>query len=106
MTPEDIVTILLIHFVLLLTITGLLILILFKLYKMGEQLDAINAKLDAANEKVTKVAADVAHLHDLISGTGETPTAEEWQAVKDKADALNASLQAVDDSTEDANPPE
>lgn len=69
---------------------------------MGEQLDAINSKLDAANDKVTKIAADVAHLHSLITGTGETPTAEEWAAVKEKADALNASLQAVDDATEDA----
>lgn len=68
---------------------------------MGENLNEITAALDAANEKVTKIAADVAHLHDLINGTGETPTAEEWQAVKDKAAELNTSLQAVDDSTPD-----
>lgn len=86
--------------VLLTILIGLAIFIINKIIKMGENLDAINAKLDAANAKVTKIAADVASLHDIINNTsGETPTAEEWQAVKDKADALNASLQAVDDST-------
>lgn len=78
----------------------LLHLILKKLQQMGENLNEITAQLDAANEKVTKIAADVQSLHDQINNTsGETPTPEEWQAVKDKAAALNASLQAVDDVT-------
>lgn len=77
----------------------LLHLILKKLNQMGDNLNEITAALDAANEKVTKIAADVQRLHDLINQTGETPTPEEWQAVKDKAAALNASLQAVDDAT-------
>lgn len=78
--------------------------ILKKLNLMGDQLNEISAKLDEANTKVTKIAADVASLHDLINNgsTGETPTPAEWQAVKDKAAALNDSLQAVDDSTPDA----
>lgn len=99
MTPETIVVLFAVFLILLITIVALSILILIKLTKMGENLDAINAKLDAADAKIVKVAADVTHLHSLITGTGETPTAEEWQAVKDKADALNASLQAVDDAT-------
>lgn len=99
MLAETIIAIILAHFILVVTIIGLLILILLKLSKMGQELDAINAKLDSANEKVAKVAADVAHLHTLIAGTGETPTPAEWAAVKEKADALNTSLQAVDDAT-------
>lgn len=75
-------------------------LIIKKLNKMGQNLDELNAKLDQATAKVTAIAADVQRLHDLISNTtGETPTAAEWQAIKDKADSLNASLQAVDDQT-------
>jgi peptidoglycan hydrolase CwlO-like protein len=99
MVAETIIAIIVSFFILIVTCIALHILTLLKLSKMGDQLNEISAKLDAANEKVTKIAADVQHLHDLISGTGETPTAEEWQAVKDKAEALNASLQAVDDAT-------
>ena len=74
-------------------------LIIKKLNHMGINLTEIADSLTAANDKVTKVAADVQRLHDLIAGTGEAPTAAEWQAVKDQAAALNTSLQAVDDAT-------
>jgi len=78
----------------------LLIIILFKLLFMSEQLDLIKADLLAANEKVTKVAADVQRLHDRIDEIGDgVPTAEEWAEVKQLSADLNASLQAVDDQT-------
>ena len=75
--------------------------IIHKLNIMGENLNQIKDDLAAANEKVVKIAADVAHLHDLIDNAGETPTAAEWQEVKDAAAALNTSLQSVDDATPD-----
>lgn len=68
---------------------------------MATQLEQLSASLDAANEKVAKVAADVQHLHDLITQAGDNPTPEQWAAVQAKADTLNNSLQAVDDQTED-----
>lgn len=72
-----------------------------KLTNMATQLETLSASLDAANEKVAKVAADVQHLHDLITQAGDNPTPEQWAAVQAKADTLNNSLQAVDDQTED-----
>lgn len=77
----------------------LLILIIIKLFFMSEQLNEIKAKLVTANDKITRVAADVQRLHDLIEAAGDIPTEEEWQEVKDLADGLNTALQAVDDST-------
>lgn len=81
------------------------ILIISKLNKMNTDLQEVKTALDAANAKVSKVAADVASLHAKIDAiTAEQPTAEEWAAVKAQASDLNASLQAVDDQTEDAAP--
>lgn len=66
---------------------------------MSTELDAIKADVIAANEKVTKVAADVARLHELITAGGDVPTAEQWAEVKQLTADLNTSLQAVDDAT-------
>lgn len=76
-------------------------LIIQKLNDMGQNLDDIKQALADANTKADKIASDVQHLHDLISGTGETPTPEQWQEVKDAAAALNNKLQGIDDQTED-----
>lgn len=77
----------------------LLFIIIIKLFSMSAELNEIKEKLIAADAKVTKVAADVQRLHDLIAAAGEVPTAAEWAEVKALADGLNASLQAVDDAT-------
>ncbi len=79
----------------------LLLLIIKNQNQMSAKLDEVNAALDAVNEKVDKVAADVASLHTQIDGI-DSPTAEEWQATKDKVAAINTKLQAVDDATPDA----
>ena len=68
---------------------------------MSEELDSIKGALVSAQEKVTKVAADVASLHAKIDAIGEMPTAEEWAEVQQLATDLNTSLQVVDDATED-----
>ena len=83
-------------------LNSLINLILLKLNDMGKELDAIKQQLVDADAKTDKIAADVKHLHDLIENAGETPTAEQWQEVKDAATALNNKLQGIDDSTEDA----
>ena len=77
-------------------ITFLLILITIKLFFMSETLNEIKADLLAANEKVTKIAADVARLHEAIEAL---PNSQELAEVKDLSAALNTSLQAVDDTT-------
>lgn len=77
----------------------LLFIIIIKLFFMNTELQDIKDKLIAADAKVTKVAADVQRLHDLIAAAGDIPTAAEWQEVKDLAAGLNTSLQAVDDAT-------
>lgn len=66
---------------------------------MGENLNAIKADLISANEKITKIAADVQRLHDAIAAAGEVPTPEEWAEVKQISADLNTALQAVDDVT-------
>lgn len=80
-----------------------------QLHKMGQNLSEIKQALADASLKADKVAADVQKLHDLIQntggGSGETPTPEEWQEVKDAAAALNAKLQSVDDATPEETPP-
>lgn len=66
---------------------------------MSQDLNEIKDQIIAANEKVTKVAADVARLHALIDSLGDVPTAAEWTEVKQLAADLNTSLQVVDDQT-------
>lgn len=77
----------------------ILILITIKLLFMSEVLDQIKADLLAANEKVTKIAADVARLHAAIEALGDAPTAAELAEVKALSADLNTSLQIVDDAT-------
>lgn len=76
-----------------------IILIIIKLIFMSELLDQIKADLLAANEKVTKIAADVARLHAAIEAMGDAPTAAELAEVKALSADLNTSLQIVDDAT-------
>lgn len=75
--------------------------IIQKLKKMAQELDDIKADLVSANEKVTKIKADVESLHAKMDAAGDTPTAEQWAEVKSLSSQLNASLQEVDDRTED-----
>lgn len=77
----------------------LLLFIIIKLFFMSEALNEIKADLLAANEKVTKIAADVARLHAAIEALGDAPTPEELAEVKALSADLNTSLQAVDDQT-------
>jgi hypothetical protein len=78
----------------------LLIFITIKILKMSEQLDSIKGALVSAQEKVTKIAADVALLHAKIDAIGASvPTAEQWAEVQQLATELNTSLQVVDDAT-------
>lgn len=72
---------------------------------MGENLNVIKQQLADADVKADKIAADVLKLHNLIQGTGETPTPAEWQEVKDAATNLNNKLQGIDDQTEEDTPP-
>lgn len=77
-------------------------LIISKLKTMGENLNEITAALAAANEKADKIQADVTYLKSQIDNVdGETPTAEEWAAVKEAANNLNNKLQGIDDQTPD-----
>lgn len=75
------------------------------LNKMGDQLTAIKADLQAANLKADKIQADVTKLTNAIGNTGETPTPEEWAEVKLLSTDLNNKLQGIDDQTEDDAPP-
>lgn len=78
------------------------IFIISKLTKMNTDIQEVKDALEAANAKVTKVAADVASLHSKIDAiTAEQPTAEEWAGIKQQAATLNSTLQTVDDQTED-----
>jgi hypothetical protein len=83
-------------------ITILLTIILIKLFIMANELDAIKADVVSAKQKVEKVAADVAALHEKLDAIGEVPTEEQWAEVKAMTAELNTSLQAVDDATADA----
>jgi ribosomal protein S15P/S13E len=74
-------------------------LLIKKISKMGENLEAIKADLTATKEIVINVAADVNRLHDLINNMGEMPTPEEWEEVITLAAELKTSLQAVDNLT-------
>lgn len=81
--------------------TILLLLLIFKIYKMSTELDKLNTTLDAVNAKVAKVGADVTELHRLISEQPEVPTEEQWAEIQAKADDALANLTAVDEQTED-----
>lgn len=81
-------------------ITVIITLIIIKIFSMSEQLDAIKGALVSAQEKVTKIAADVALLHSKIETIGESvPTTEQWAEVQQLASDLNTSLQVIDDAT-------
>jgi uncharacterized membrane protein len=71
----------------------------FKLI-MGK-LDGIGADLQAAKTLVVKVKADVTSLHAKIDALPENPTQAEIDALKADSADLVASLQGVDDQTED-----
>lgn len=78
----------------------LLILIIIKQFFMSEQLDSIKSALVSAQEKVTKIATDVALLHAKIDAIGAgVPTPDQWAEVQQLATDLNTSLQVVDDAT-------
>ena len=71
----------------------------FKLI-MGK-LDGIGADLQAAKALVVKVKVDVTNLHAKIDALGDNPTQAEIGALKADSADLVASLQGVDDQTED-----
>jgi len=77
----------------------LLLLIIIKLFFMSEQLEEAKALVQAANEKVDKVAADVALLKSKVDAIADAPTAEEWSDFKQSLTDLNSKLQTVDDQT-------
>jgi Na+-transporting methylmalonyl-CoA/oxaloacetate decarboxylase gamma subunit len=82
-------------------ILGFLIFLILKLYSMSDQATEIKELLTAANEKVAKVAADVALLHAKIDAL---PNTEELAEIKSLSTALNDSLQVVDDATPEETP--
>lgn len=80
-------------------ITILLIILIIQNYFMSEKLNEIKAELTAANEKLTAVEADVQRLHDIIAGSGDQPTEEEWAEVKTLAEGLKNRLTKLDEET-------
>lgn len=80
-------------------------LIIQKVKKMANELEEIKADLVSANEKVTKIKADVTLLHSKVDAIPGAPTAEQWAEVKALSSQLNASLQEVDDATPEETQP-
>ena len=88
-------------------VTLLNFVLLFLIFKillvMSEELNEVKQTLIDTQAVVTKVSKDVDNLHAKIEEiTGEVPTAEEWEEVKNLASGLKSSLSTVDEKTEDA----
>lgn len=66
---------------------------------MSQDADEIKQALNDAKAKTAKIAADVALLHSKIDALSTAPTPTEIAEIKSLSAELNASLQAVDDST-------
>ena len=68
-----------------------------------DQIDKLTAAQSQSSTFISEIAEDVATLQGQISNSGDQATADLLQPLVDKATAMNAALQGIDDET--PNPP-